>query len=265
MGFKVVVIIPTFNEEQTLGRCIDALHGANSAAADASVTIVVSDGGSSDRTAQVASSKGAIVLGKARDGHGRGAQLAHAVEYATSNSDLAAADILLFLHADVLIEASIFLYIRNFFFSESARACSNTDDVATFRIAFNIPEDASFWRKAFFWVCEGWCFNWDGLYHSFGDQGIAVRPSTLHRAGGFPRWPLFEDVEFLRRVRNLSGGRVLKLDSTVTTSIRRFDLHGDLNYAARCWVLITLFFFGASPEWLSALYGPRREPKKSNY
>src|SRR5262245_52062188 len=80
---RLAIVVPTLNEEDTLRRHLPAAL----AAAD---EVVVSDGGSTDATVEVARSLGAhVVTGPP----GRGAQLNRGAAEAT-------ADILLFLHAD---------------------------------------------------------------------------------------------------------------------------------------------------------------------
>jgi hypothetical protein len=58
----------------------------------------------------------------------------------------------------------------------------------------------------------------------YGDQAYAVRAETFRRLGGFPRLPIMEDFEFVRRARRI--GRVVSLDHAVQTSGRRWLRHG---------------------------------------
>jgi hypothetical protein len=50
-----------------------------------------------------------------------------------------------------------------------------------------------------------WCSRFDSVWTTFGDQGYLIRRSVFEAVGGFPNWPLFEDVELPRRVRRLPG------------------------------------------------------------
>jgi len=68
--FPVSIVIPAFNEEEGLGAVLDALRPWQEGGAE----IIVVDDGSTDRTAQVASSRGARVI-RHRNNKGYGAAL----------------------------------------------------------------------------------------------------------------------------------------------------------------------------------------------
>jgi hypothetical protein len=94
------------------------------------------------------------------------------------------------------------------------------------------------------------------VWTTFGDQGYLIRRSLFDAVGGFPDWPLFEDVELARRVRRQSGTlrRIRKLGSEVTTSAVRFERGGVLRQQLRNAVAMLRFFAGASPQRLAAAY-----------
>lgn len=226
--------------------------------------------------------------------------------------------VLLFLHADCIVDPSALAALAHVFspaLPEPRRSCHAEShdelelaaatemsepiselagcDIATLRLKYTLPLGASTLRQSFFRCCESWCFHGDGLWRSFGDQAIAITPRAMRIIGGFPRWPLFEDVELFRRARRAAatskqattrkwgwlrdrrstrercpGGRktvdlfrlkkIVKVNVPIMASTRRFDQHGDFRYAAKCWFLVSMFASGASPEWLSQQYGERR-------
>ena len=86
----VSIIVPTLNEED---RIADTLHSLLGLAGEKE--ILVSDGGSADRTKEIAESLGVRVI---RGERGRGCQL-HAGAIATRG------DVLWFVHADTRVEA----------------------------------------------------------------------------------------------------------------------------------------------------------------
>ena len=86
---RVSIVIPALDEERAIGAALDAAL----AQAD---EVVVSDGGSRDRTVEIALRSGARVVCGPR---GRGLQLNRGAAAATA----AAGDILLFLHADTTL------------------------------------------------------------------------------------------------------------------------------------------------------------------
>src|ERR1700688_60966 len=97
-AMRVAIVVPTLNEETTIARTLPAAQAALSALTSreplaAGSELVVTDGGSRDRTVAVASALGArVVTGPA----GRGGQLNRGAAATT-------AEILLFLHADTTL------------------------------------------------------------------------------------------------------------------------------------------------------------------
>ena len=62
---SITVIIPTLNEEESIGRTIDEIPGRED------MEIMIVDGLSTDRTREIASEKGARVVEESRKGYGR--------------------------------------------------------------------------------------------------------------------------------------------------------------------------------------------------
>jgi GT2 family glycosyltransferase len=101
-----------------------------------------------------------------------------------------------------------------------------------------------------------WCSRFDSVWTTFGDQGYLIRRSVFEAVGGFPNWPLFEDVELPRRVRRLPGslGRIRKLPMSVVTSAVRFEHGGIVRQQLRNLIAMFRFFSGADPTRLAAAY-----------
>ncbi len=68
---KVCIIIPTINEAETIGRVIDEIPRQTLEQAGYQVEVMVIDGGSTDRTRQIAEERGARVVVEPRRGKGR--------------------------------------------------------------------------------------------------------------------------------------------------------------------------------------------------
>ncbi|MBN1389644.1 MAG: glycosyltransferase family 2 protein [Candidatus Thermoplasmatota archaeon] len=62
---KVSVIIPTLNEEESIGETLDQIPGSSE------TEVMIIDGLSTDRTREIASSKGARIIEEKRRGYGR--------------------------------------------------------------------------------------------------------------------------------------------------------------------------------------------------
>jgi glycosyltransferase involved in cell wall biosynthesis len=67
---KIAVILPTLNEEQTIGQVIDEIPRQALEQAGYAIQVLVVDGKSTDRTSQIAEQKGARVIVEPRKGKG---------------------------------------------------------------------------------------------------------------------------------------------------------------------------------------------------
>ena len=224
----ISVVIPALNEAAAIAATIQRVRAVLPDA-----EIIVADGGSGDATLALARAVGAHALTAPR---GRGPQLA-------AGAAAARGEVLLFLHADTLLPADAAAVLAAAF----ARPAVS---VGTFRLRFDA---GGFFLRA----CAS-CSRLDSVFTRFGDQGIAVRRDFYVALGGFPAWPLFEDVEFLRRARRVT--RVWSFPACVTTSARRFRRHGALRQQWRNARLLLRFLAGASPHALAAEYGEGVSP-----
>ena len=216
--------MPTFNEEAGLAGVLPA---ALAAGAD---ELVISDGGSSDSTAELARRLGArVVEGPA----GRGRQL---------NRGAAAcrAPVLLFLHADTLLPPAAVERVR--------RAVASGAVGGGFLMRF--AEDRPILRLSARVV--NWRTRWNRL--PLGDQAQFASREAFERLGGFAEWPIFEDLDFARRLRR--RGPMAILSPPVVTSARRFLEQGAARTIATNWLIRALFTLGASPHALASLYRP---------
>lgn len=227
---SMAIVFPTLDEAENIGETVST---ARARFPDASLLVV--DGGSADNTLAIAAGAGATVLSSAR---GRGVQCRLGAEAARE-------EWLLFLHADTLLPANAAEVVGRFVTNPSAR-------VATFRLRF----DADSWFLRF---CA-WFTRFDTVFTRFGDQGILIRRSFYQTLGGFPAWPLFEDVALLQRARRES--RIPSLPAFVTTSARRFRRRGVYRQQWLNACLLLRYLCGASPERLARMYrsSPSRGP-----
>ncbi len=218
---RLAIVVPTLEEEDTVRRFLPAAL----AVAD---EVIVSDGGSRDGTVALARSLGArVVTGPP----GRGIQL---------NRGAAAtqADVLLFLHADTTLPPGGAEAVR----AAAARGAPG----GAFFLRFDA--DRPLQRLG------SWLVNrrtrW--LRVPLGDQAQWATRETFERLGGFPDWPLLEDVDFMLRLRRLPGFAII--EAPVTTGARRFLELGSVRTVAINWLIWLLFFCGVSPHRLARLY-----------
>ena len=221
---RLAIVVPTLNEEDTLRRYLPAAL----AVADA---VIVSDGGSADATVAMARSLGAFVV---EGPPGRGVQLNRGASAAMEGQ----ADILLFLHADTTLPPGGAEAVR----AAAARGAPG----GGFFLRFDA--DRPMQRLG------SWLVNrrtrW--LRVPLGDQAQWATREAFEKLGGFPDWPLLEDIDFMGRLRRLPGFTII--EEPVTTGARRFLELGAVRTVAINWLIWLLFFCGVSPHRLARLY-----------
>ncbi|MCU0228393.1 MAG: TIGR04283 family arsenosugar biosynthesis glycosyltransferase [Bryobacterales bacterium] len=221
---SVSIVIPILNEREILPRL---LHNLASLAGESQLVFV--DGGSEDGSREWLNSQGMRVLACAR---GRGEQLARGAEWATG-------DILWFLHADSEVPPETLACMRTAVAAGSvAGAC---------RLRFSGQSNSARWMTWFY-------ARMRRLGLTYGDSGIYVTRDAYLRAGGIPRWPLFEDLGLLRRLRKVGVKRLDCLEVTLTTSSRRFEGWRFPLVFAQWVTLQVLFWLGAPVTMLAAMY-----------
>lgn len=224
---KISVIIPALNEELAIGRTLGSFEGNG-----AHETIVV-DGGSTDGTLKEATRPGVLPVSAPP---GRAVQM-------NAGAEKASGDVFLFLHADTRLPHGAMEAIR-----------SALSDPGVVGGAFTLAIDST---KPFLgWVARMANLRTRLTRVPYGDQGIFVRRDTFQEIGGFPAWPLMEDVDFCRRLKK--RGRVVILEEKVLTSPRRWEAEGPLYVTLKNRTLVLLFLFGVSPYRLKRWYEDRR-------
>ena len=218
------VVIPTLNEEEAIGRCIDAVRTI-----DSGVEIIVADGGSSDRTAAIAEDRGAIVCQSVK---GRGRQM-------NAGAAAAGGEVLLFLHADTILPNGAFERLGKIF--SDGRA-----NIGVFGLTF----DRKHWLLGLGLLERLTAFGMK--FFRFGDSCITVRKGFFTTLGGFPQQSLFEDLELLRRASRKT--RIHRFPMKVTTSARRFTGNGVVRQLLQNVVYMARYLLGADPEKLAEEY-----------
>lgn len=219
---SVAILIPALDEEEAIRRNLPPAL----AAAD---EVVVSDGGSRDATARLARELGARVVTGAPS---RGGQLNRAAA-------ASGADVFLFLHADSALAPGAVEAVRE--------AVAAGAPGGGFLVRFDSE------RPLFRLGTRLVNLRTRLLRAPLGDQGQFVTRAVFEELGGFPEWPILEDLDFVRRLRR--RGRIALLPHRVTTSARRYEAGGVLRTVARNWLIWALYALGVSPHRLARLYG----------
>lgn len=227
---QLSIIIPTVNEAAAIGATLDALAHLKPAP-----EILMVDGGSDDATIAIANRRGIRVI---RTKQGRGVQL-------QAGAARAKGDVLWFLHADTRPPLDAAARIQDAL-NDPTAAFGN------FALRFDGPT-----RSARLLTRMYPHFRKLGL--CYGDSGIFCRRSAYEAVGGFRPYPIFEDLDLIRRLKR--QGRFVHLPCTITTSARRFEGRSFTWTFARWTGMQILYWLGMSPHALGRFYAPIRSRK----
>jgi rSAM/selenodomain-associated transferase 2 len=203
----ISIIIPALDEEKAIPATLAAIHAQRGR-----YEVIVADGGSRDRTCEIAERGDASVV---RAQRGRACQMNAGARHARG-------EWLLFLHADTLLPDGAL---------ERVAALPAAVGAGCFRQAFGD-------RRRLLAAVSG-LHNWRcrRTLIMYGDQAMFVRRGLFRALGGFPDVARLEDVLLSERIRAVT--RTVLLDATVVTDARKFLAHGILRSLARI-VLILL-------------------------
>jgi rSAM/selenodomain-associated transferase 2 len=221
---RLSIVIPTLNEAAGIEESLCALAPLRARGSE----IIVVDGGSSDRTAELARPLADRVIVAPR---GRAVQM-------NAGAAAATGDILLFLHADTRLPETADALIRDAL-TGSSRLWGRFDvrfsDGALPLVALSMNLRSRLTGIA------------------TGDQAMFATREAFARAGGFPEIALMEDIAFSACLKHLS--RPACISPCVTTSPRRWQAHGTVRTVLTMWRLRLAFFLGADPARLARAYG----------
>lgn len=235
------MILPALDEEASIGGAIRSCREAGAC------EVIVVDGGSRDRTVEIARAGADTVIASPR---GRAAQM---------NAGAAAArgEIFLFLHADTRLPVGTVPAVLGALRDPAVAG-------GAFRVRLVPSPAAGRYVRAMLRITGVMIGARGAATASYsGDQGIFVRAETFRAAGGYPDIPLMEDVELSRRMRR--AGKTVQLPLRVETSGRRWEAWGPLRTILFMWRIRIGYLRGWTPERCAGSYrrGPcfmRREP-----
>lgn len=219
---RVSIIIPTLNEKINLEKTLPDLEKMDDK------EIIIVDGGSTDNTASVAKRYADKFIVSCQD---RGIQMNTAAHNAEG-------DMLLFLHADSELSTDGYNKLLGASGARDIAGGAFYLAIDSKRFLLKVISLAANLRSRLFRI-------------AYGDQGIFVRRDIFVKIGGFNNLPLFEDIDFFRRLKR--EGDVIFIKS-ILTSARRWDGEGILYTTFRNMILASFYFLGFSPQTLIRWY-----------
>jgi len=190
----LAIIVPTLNEGEKIKACLSSLQAMKPPANE----VIVSDGGSIDETVMTAESMGFKVV---TSNPGRGVQIKTGIKSIRS-------DVVLVLHADCIYDKTINHRIMS--------ALMQNPDVVGGAVGQRFNHSSL--GLLIIEMLNDARATLGGA--SFGDQGQFFRATASKKWGGFPDYPLMEDVEL--SLRMMQAGRVVFLGGGIENSARQW-------------------------------------------
>jgi len=219
----ISIIIPALNEAKTLPTICESLIDMGHEG-----QIIIVDGGSTDRTPQLAASYGQLLYANAN----RALQM-------NAGAKNAQGKILWFLHADCIPHPNSVNAIQ--------KVMANRNIVGG---AFSYRMDAKgiIYRLSEFLSNEkNRLFRW-----FYGENGIFVRKTVFEALGGYREIPIMEDIDFCLQLKKM--GKVVILPQPILSSARRWKSDGPIKNIIRNWLLQIGWRLGISPQLLVKFY-----------
>jgi rSAM/selenodomain-associated transferase 2 len=189
----ISVIIPAYNEEKALPCTLRTLL-----AQPGECEVIVVDGGSSDRTCDIARASSDVRLFTAPKG--RASQM-------NAGASRANGEWLLFLHADTRLPDGALRRLNDM-------ECDQAIQAGGFMHQFSGDD----WRLRLISFLDN--FRCSRSRIIYGDQALFVRRTLFKRLGGFPNQAMLEDVAFCERL--IKETTPLLLFPPVITDARKF-------------------------------------------
>lgn len=218
------VVIPTLNAAHSLPSTLDCMPPG--------VNVIISDGGSTDATLDIARAAGCRIVEGRR---GRGQQLG-------AGAGAAGRPWRLFLHADTVVCVQGWNAIAR----HMSEAGMGPGPAATLRLRIDDPA----WQARL--VERGVDLRVRLLGLAYGDQGLLIHRDLYAAIGGYADMPLMEDVAIMKR---LGKSRRVTLDGYAVTSAVRWHRRGWIRQTALNLACISLYHLGYPAERIAGLYG----------
>ena len=223
MPARISIIIPTLNSEtelyETLGSLFEGIEN------DLIRELIISDGGSTDKTKSIAYDAGAVLI---EGPCSRGLQISKGV-------DKSRGDWILILHADTSLSLGW-----------SVNLLQKVDRNFAYHFKLKFKSKSLFARILEYWVQIRSKF----LGLPYGDQGLLIHRDLLNTLGGFPKIPLMEDIALAIKLKSYTKS----LDILAYTSAEKYHKNGWFRQSVLNFFLLIQYLLGKDPNQLFKVY-----------
>lgn len=221
---KILIVVPVFNERDMLAQKLGELDVLRERGAQ----VMLVDGGSTDRTVELARDAGFDVLESA---NGRARQM-------NAGARALSSDVLVFLHVDTRLPPSALYQIENHISQKSGWGRFDVHIIGIspwLRLVAGMMNVRS---------------RMTGI--ATGDQALFMKRTLFDEVGGFPEQALMEDIELSKRLKRISAPVCLR--DKVETSGRRWDQNGVWKTIFLMWRLRFAYWRGVPSSELARWY-----------
>lgn len=225
---QLSIIIPTLNEESNICQLLSQLLRIQD---DRILEIIVADGGSTDKTCNLAKEYPIQILDLGT--RSRAYQMNEAAKVAVG-------DVLYFIHADTRPPIS--------FVDDIHASLKDGYQVGSYSFELDSKDPRlkvlSFMTKINMLISRG------------GDQTLFVTRSFFDALDGYDEeYVIMEDFDFIRRARKKTKFKLL--DKSVLVSARKYEKNSYLTIQTANLSAFLMFYFGASPQKIKDMYNRR--------
>ncbi len=220
---NISVIIPMLNEASNIANTLGSIKKCQG------LEVIVVDGGSTDRSVEIARSFDVCVM---LSEPGRAMQM-------NAGASVAKGEIFLFLHADTCLPASFVKCVHKILSSPTVSAGAFGLSLGENSKALRLVEVFANLRAKIFQL-------------PYGDQAIFLRAETFRKVNGFPNIPIMEDFELVKRLKKY--GRIKISQISVVTSPRRWKSVGVWKTTAINQGIVVAYYAGVAPSIIARWY-----------
>ena len=222
---KVSVIIPTYNEAESIGKLLNYLKKNGD---DRLQECIVVDGGSKDQTVNVVQKSGVTCL--KCEQKGRAAQMNMGYRYSSGN-------LLYFIHADSFPPKT--------YLDDLNTALKNGYHAGCYRFRFD--------SDRFLLKVNSYFTRFNRIMCRGGDQTLFVTRDLFEKLGGFRNdFVIMEDYDLIQKIQRETSFKIIPKD--VIVSPRKYDNNQYLRVNFANFVVFMMYFFGARQQTMISAY-----------